>query len=83
MKEDEIHRVWHGIDAEFVAGAFDGRDLDSPEPSVNRHPAYRHAWEVARAEKTGHPIPARLSRARAGHIESGGDFYSFAKEIEG
>jgi hypothetical protein len=57
------------LDREFVAGYFDGRDLDCPEPSDNRHPAYVHSFNVGRAEKLGNPIPAWLSRLRAQRIE--------------
>lgn len=57
------------IDDEFVNGYFDGRDLDCPEPSDNRHPAYKHSFNVGRAEKLGRPIPAWLSRMRARWIE--------------
>jgi len=63
--------------SEFVAGAFDGRDPESPAPSANRHPAYLHGWEVARAEREGWVIPAAWSRARAAHIEAGGEFYPY------
>lgn len=76
MLDDEaIERIWQGIDAEFVKGMEDGRDPNCPWPSENRHPAYRHAFDVHRAEIEGTPIPAALARDRAEHIEAGGDFY--------
>ena len=53
---------------QFCAGYFDGRDLGSPEPNANRHPAYIHSFNVARAEKAGKPIPAHISRAAAAKI---------------
>lgn len=77
MEDDWIERAFPGIDAEFVAGMTDGRNLSTPEPSANRHPAYRHAWEVHRAEVEGWIIPADWSRQRAKHIEDGGDFYPY------
>lgn len=77
---DWIERSFTGLDEEYVRGAYDGRHSDSPPPSDNRHPAYRHAWEVARAEVMGEPIPAAWSRTRVAHIEQGGDFYPWFKE---
>lgn len=74
---DIAYSIWEGLDAEFAAGMMDGKDLTTPEPSANRHPAYRHSWEVGRAEAEGRPISAALSRARAAHIEAGGEFYPF------
>ena len=56
------------IDQEFCAGYYDGRDSDIPEPNANRHPAYIHSFNVARAEKLGKPIPAQISRAAAAKI---------------
>lgn len=56
------------IDRQFCAGYIDGRDLDSPEPNANRHPAYIHSFNVARAELAGTPIPAHISRAAAAKI---------------
>lgn len=79
MSEIDAYAIWQGIDAEFCAGALDGRDPNSPEPSANRHPAYRHAWEVARAETEGWVIPAAFSRKRASEIEEGGEFYPYTK----
>jgi len=76
MSEFDPYAIWQGIDAEFVQGYLDGRDPSTPEPSANRHPAYRHSWEVGRAEADGTHLPAALSRARAAHIEAGGGFYS-------
>lgn len=55
---------------EFWEGYIDGRDPVSPEPSANRHPAYRHSFAVGRAELAGGPIPAAISRARAAIIEA-------------
>lgn len=78
----EAERAFAGSDAELVNGMIDGRDPSTPEPSANRHPAYRHAWDVHRAEIEGRPIPAALSRARIEHIEAGGDYYSICQEQE-
>lgn len=50
---------------EFAAGYSDGRNPDAPEPSANRSHAYRHSFEVGRAEINGQPIPAARSRAAA------------------
>ena len=75
----DAYAIWRGIDAEFVAGALDGKDPNSPEPSANRHPAYLHAWEIARLELEGTVIPAHWSRKRAEHIEAGGDFYPYRR----
>lgn len=36
-------------------GYLDGRDLDSPEPSLNRSHSYRHGFAVGRNEKLGKP----------------------------
>ncbi len=77
MDEAWIKRAFPGVDAEFVAGMHDGRNKDTPEPSANRHPAYRHAWEIHRAEVEGWPIPAAWVSARLEHIEAGGDFYPY------
>ena len=78
----DAYAVWSGIEAEFCAGYLDGRNLATPEPSVNRHPAYRHSWEVGRSEKEGWIIPASFSRQRAAHIEAGGDFYPIPERGE-
>lgn len=56
-------------DQDFIDGYNDGRDPNAPEPSGNRHPAYKHSFEVARAELNNQPIPAHVSRARAKLIE--------------
>lgn len=52
-------------DDEFMAGYRDGGDPNAPEPSANRSHAYRHSFEVKRAELRGAPIPAAFSRAAA------------------
>lgn len=72
---------WHAIypdpfDAEFANGYYDGRRLDTPEPNANRHPAYRHSWEVGRLEVSGTPMPYQFAKSRAEHIEAGGSFQS-------
>lgn len=77
---DWIERTYSGIDAEFFAGYRDGYDPTTPEPSANRHAAYRHSWEVGRAEAEGWVIPAAWSRTRVAHIEAGGDFYPYPKQ---
>jgi hypothetical protein len=53
------------IEKEFVDGYLDGRDKDSPEPNNNRHPAYKHSFNVGRAELRNEILPAHISRARA------------------
>lgn len=58
------------LDQEFAEGYRDGRDRSAPEPSGNRSPAYRHSFEIGRAELAGDPIPAAISRARAAEIEA-------------
>lgn len=58
------------VEDDFVAGYRDGRDRDAPEPSANRSAAYRHSFNVGRAEIEGRPIPAALSRARAREAEA-------------
>jgi hypothetical protein len=75
----DAYAIWSGINAEFCAGYLEGRDPETPEPNANRHPAYRHSWEVGRAEKEGWVIPASFSRKRAAEIEAGGEFYPYAK----
>ena len=62
--------VFSPIDREFVDGYTDASDIDCPYPSANRHPAYRHSFDVRRAEMNGHPIPAQVSRERAAKIEA-------------
>lgn len=61
---------WSAIDQEFADGYRDGGNPDAPTPSDNRHPAYRHSFEVKRAEMRGAPIPAAISRAAAAAIEA-------------
>lgn len=56
-------------DREFAAGYRDGRDPDAPPPSSNRSHAYRHSFEVGRAELAGTPIPAAVSRVAAADAE--------------
>lgn len=79
MSEIDPYAIWLGLDAEFAAGYLDGKNPDNPEPSENRHPAYKHSFEVARAEAAGRPIPAWWARKRAAHITAGGGFYHFSK----
>lgn len=42
-------------DDEVFAGYCDGLDPDSPEPSDNRTPAYRHGWRNGRDDRAGLP----------------------------
>lgn len=56
------------LEQEFLDGYRDGRDRDAPEPSDNRSSAYRHSFNVGRAELASRPITASLSRARAEQI---------------
>ena len=58
------------IDEDFRDGYFDGRRKDSPEPGSNRSEAYRHSFEVGRAEIAGKPIPTWRSRPRAEAIRA-------------
>ena len=58
------------INKEFIDGYSDGRDISCPEPSGNRHAAYRHSFAVARAELLNKPIPYAVSKARAEAIEA-------------
>lgn len=52
-------------DNEFVEGYRDGRDPNAPEPSANRSHAYRHSFEVGRAEiETGNPLYLSVDGAR-------------------
>ena len=57
------------IEGEFRDGYHDGGDATAPEPGPNRSAAYRHSFEVRRAEVAGKPLPAGLSRERARRIE--------------
>ncbi len=57
------------VDQEYVDGYRDGRDRDEPEPGPNRSAAYRHSFEIGRAEIAGRPIPAAISRQRAAEID--------------
>jgi len=57
------------IDQQFAEGYMDGRDISCPEPSGNRHPAYRHSFEVGRAELANKPIPYAVSIERAEAIK--------------
>lgn len=56
------------IDREFSEGYVDGRESDSPEAGSNRSAAYRHSFEVGRAERENKPIPAAISREKARRI---------------
>ncbi|MFX4086131.1 hypothetical protein ACKU27_13620 [Sphingobium yanoikuyae] len=58
------------LDYHFYEGYRDGGDPTAPDPSDNRHPAYRHSFAVRRAEIGGQPIPAAVSRAAAAAIEA-------------
>lgn len=45
MSEIDWHRIYADpFDAEMCSGYYDGRRLESPEPSSNRHPAYVHGF---------------------------------------
>jgi len=58
------------IEREFWEGYSDGRNPIAPYPGDNRSEAYRHSFEVGRAELAGKPIPAQVSRDRAAAIEA-------------
>ena len=60
------------IDADFVEGYCDGRDADAPWPGPNRSAAYKHSFEVGRAELQNTPIPAAVSRKRAAALRAHG-----------
>ena len=45
-----------------VSGYFDGRDLTTPSPTLNRSFIYRHCWLIGRREKLGKPIIAWRAR---------------------
>lgn len=53
------------IDKEFCDGYVDGRNTDTPGAGPNRSAAYRHSFEVGRAERNDQPIPAAVSRQKA------------------
>lgn len=48
-----------------LQGYFDGRDLDTPRPGLNRSSLYRHCWQVGRREKLGRNWPADKARRLA------------------
>lgn len=56
---------------EFINGYLDGYDLNAPEPSGNRHPAYAHSFKIGRAEalKQEPLMTADQARLRAKLIE--------------
>lgn len=56
-------------DQEFLAGYFDGRDPDAPEPSANRSACYRHSFTIGRRERTGQHLPAHVARELAAEAE--------------
>lgn len=53
------------IDKEFCDGYVDGRNIYSLEAGPNRSPAYRHSFEVGRAERKDAPISAAISREKS------------------
>lgn len=63
----ELNLTW--TEQEFMAGYFDGRDPNSPEPNENRSHCYRHSFAVARAERAGKRIKASVSRELAAEAE--------------
>lgn len=52
------------MEEEFKQGYMDGYDLNCPEPSGNRHPAYVHSFKIGRAEKLGLPTPSNAVSLR-------------------
>lgn len=58
------------LEREHFDGYMDGRDPDAPEPSENRSAAYKHSFNVGRAELANRPIPAVLSRLSAQQVRS-------------
>lgn len=45
------------LNNEHFEGYRDGHELDTPRPSENRSEAYRHSWEIGRAEKERRQVP--------------------------
>lgn len=58
------------IDDEFVLGYLDGLKPDCMEPGPNQSEAYRHSFNVGRAELADKPIPAQVSRVAAAAIRA-------------
>lgn len=54
---------------DYIDGYLDGHDKNSPEPNGNRSERYAHSFRIARAELSGKPIPAQISRDAAEEIE--------------
>lgn len=72
---DEFLNLIDRVDAQLAAdhcdGYRDGHDTDMIAPNANRSAAYRHSWEIGRAEKDGRdPTPAVLARLQAAAIRS-------------
>lgn len=45
MSYPDFHAIYpNPLDAECCNGYYDGRRINSPEPSSNRHPAYIHGF---------------------------------------
>lgn len=65
-----LEKSAHSEGFEFFEGYTDGLKPDTPEPSENRSWRYRHSFEIGRAELSGHPIPAAISRERAAEAEA-------------
>lgn len=59
------------LEADFSEGYRDGRDRNAPEPTANRSAAYRHSFNVGRAEiGQGELLPAAILRDRAARAEA-------------
>ena len=55
---------------EMTDGYFDGRDPDSPEPSINRSASYRHGFQMGRDDLSRRPKNiAAVNRVNAAKAE--------------
>jgi hypothetical protein len=61
-------------DEDMVAGYFDGRNPDAPEPSSNRSRSYRHGFANGRDDMRRHP------RATAAELREIADYCIAADE---
>lgn len=49
---------------DMVQGYRDGRDMDCPEPTINRSHSYHHGFAVGRCDKAGEPAFGNAALAR-------------------
>ena len=52
-----IDRVDAELDADHLEGYQDGYDTDAIAPNDNRSEAYRHSWNIGRADREKRDIP--------------------------